>query len=126
MREKELALETYRSLLSLATEALRALLLLNGGAIVAMLGYLGQAEDPAQLAVRAGLPMKWFVTGLVATMSAFLFAYLCQNAMHSLDIEEPTKVPPSWWQLATVLACIAGLSCFGRGAFAAIAALSHA
>lgn len=44
--EDDHALETYKSLISFGTEALKALQLLNGGAIVALLAYLGQAKLP--------------------------------------------------------------------------------
>jgi len=39
------ALETYKSMLSISVEGLKALLLINGGAVVAMLAYLGQSSQ---------------------------------------------------------------------------------
>jgi hypothetical protein len=41
--DEEHALETYKSLIGFGTQALRGLQLLNGGAVVAILTYMGQA-----------------------------------------------------------------------------------
>jgi hypothetical protein len=47
------ALETFKSLISISVELLRSLLLLNGGAIVALLAYIGQASNGAVVALGA-------------------------------------------------------------------------
>lgn len=52
------AVETYKSLIAISTEGFRALQLLNGGAIVALLTYLGHLTDPAKAATKAAWPMK--------------------------------------------------------------------
>lgn len=39
---EEHALETYKSLITVSMEGLKTLLLINGGAVVAMLAFLGQ------------------------------------------------------------------------------------
>ena len=42
--------ETYRSLISISMEGLKTLLLINGGAVVALLAYLGQSPQGPRLA----------------------------------------------------------------------------
>ena len=37
--------ETYKSVISISQESFKAPLLLNGGAVVALLAYLGQSPD---------------------------------------------------------------------------------
>ena len=41
----EHAIETYKSLISISTEALKAFQWLNGGAVVALLAYIGQRPE---------------------------------------------------------------------------------
>jgi len=48
--DEEHALETYKSLIGFGTEGLKAMQLLNGGAIVALLAYLGQVKPEATVA----------------------------------------------------------------------------
>ena len=59
--DQDHALETYKSMISLGTEALKALLLINGGAIVALLAFLGQVPNGAIRAKFSFLPMSFFV-----------------------------------------------------------------
>ena len=82
---EEHALETYKSLISISTEALKALQLVNGGAVVALLAYLGQASDRATLAVEVKCPMAFFVLGLVTATAAFIPSYLTQLALYQED-----------------------------------------
>src|SRR6266550_2692583 len=72
------ALETYKSMITIGTEALKALQLINGGAIVALLVYLGQAPERAHLAPLAAKPLLLFLGGLVAATLAFLGTYFTQ------------------------------------------------
>ncbi len=74
--DEDQALETYKSMISVGTEALKALLLINGGAIVALLAYLGQASGRLQLAALAAKPLTLFLGGLVAAALAFLGTYV--------------------------------------------------
>ena len=39
------AIETHKSMISISIEAIKHLALLNGGAIVALLGFLGQVSN---------------------------------------------------------------------------------
>src|SRR5258708_38684957 len=92
--------ETYKSLLSIATEALRSLLLLNGGAVVAILAYLGQLGDQrATAAWRARSSLGWFIAGLVLAMAAFMFSYLTQHALFNEDANTGrTRISHEVWQ----------------------------
>jgi hypothetical protein len=48
--QKEHALETYRSLIAISLAGLKTLMLINGGAVVALLAYLGQSPQGPSLA----------------------------------------------------------------------------
>jgi hypothetical protein len=76
--EKEHGIETFRSLITIAVAALQTLVLLNGGALVALLAFLGQLENRAEFAGRVGRPAAFFIAGLVLAAAAFISAYVTQ------------------------------------------------
>lgn len=119
------ALETYRSLISISIEFLRALLLLNGGAIVALLAYLGQVENGAEIAAHSSQPLAWFVAGLVLSTAALVGSYLTQLSLYQERVHSETykgsHVP---WLRGTILIGILALGAFSVGAFSGIALLS--
>jgi len=51
--DQQHAAETYKSLITISVEVFKALVLLNGGAVVALLAYLGQAANKSQVAAHA-------------------------------------------------------------------------
>lgn len=123
----EHALETYKSLISISTEALKALQLVNGGAVVALLAYLGQASDRATLAVQIKCPMAFFVLGLVTATATFIPSYLTQLALYNEDIRsaEYKGVRHQTWLNVALLLALISLVAFAVGAFVAISALAH-
>src|SRR5258705_13350988 len=121
------ALETYKSMIAIGTEALRALQLINGGAIVALLAYLGQAPDRSHLALLAAKPLCLFLSGLVAATLAILGTYLTQlTPLNEFFKGGAFRGPKHMtWLFATIMVSLASLGLFAWGSFAAVAALSH-
>jgi hypothetical protein len=81
--------ETYKGLITLCVEALKMLALVNGGAAVAVLTYLGNlaSRSPAPAHVPTIKPaLLWYCGGLVATVVAFIVAYLSQLALYNEEI----------------------------------------
>jgi hypothetical protein len=125
--DEDRALETYKSMISIGTEALKALQLINGGAIVALLAYLGQAPERAQLAPLAAKPLCLFLAGLVAATLAFFGTYLTQLTLLNEFFKDRTFRGPKHmaWLYVTIAVAVASLILFGWGSFAAVAALAH-
>jgi hypothetical protein len=71
VEQKEHTSETYRSLISISIEGLKTLLLINGGAVVALLAYLGQSPQGPRLAPHVWLPLGSFVVGVGFSTLAF-------------------------------------------------------
>jgi hypothetical protein len=88
--------ETYKSLISIAIEALKALALVNGGAAVASLAYLGNvaAHVPAIRLPNMIGPLASFASGLFLTVLAFVGAYLTQLQLYQEDLAKDAS-PPS-------------------------------
>jgi hypothetical protein len=123
----EHTIETYKSLISISTEALKTLQLLNGGAIVAFLAYLGQVSSRPELAVHAKLPLSLFVLGLVCGSAAFVTSYLTQLALYEESVGGQTYKGPKHqiWLWLTFVIALVSVAAFAFGAFAGVNALSQ-
>ena len=74
-------LETYKSLVSLSSLALKTLLLLNGGAAIALLAFLGNTWGRDDVPdVRASMAL--FLCGLACAGGATLVGYLAQLKLY--------------------------------------------
>jgi hypothetical protein len=81
-----MALEMLRSVITLAQGALRAAMLINGGAAVAILGSLSSAWTkgvPPAILSQLRLSLLFFASGVLAAAAASGFAYLSQKAFAS-------------------------------------------
>ncbi|MEQ1662196.1 MAG: hypothetical protein ABL877_05830 [Thiobacillus sp.] len=113
--------ESYKSLVTLSVEAFRYLALINGGAIVALLAYLGNTKDGE--APELGVPLLWFIVGLVACGFAMAYAYLTQLRLFNdllLAGKFSTAHKLTLW--AAMLCYVISLSSFSYGAWLAIRA----
>ena len=120
------ALETYKSLITISFEVLRSLLLLNGGAIIALLAYLGQAKNGAEIAKHATYPLSWFVGGLILSLMAFIGSYLTQLALYQESVHSETyKGSHTRWLWPSIVVGFLSLVAFAVGAFSAVAVLSR-
>ena len=75
--------ETYKGLITISIEALKALALVNGGAAVAILAYLGNVANVTAHPRLNSVPdmtnaLLCFAVGLFTTVCAFIFSYLAQ------------------------------------------------
>jgi len=119
----EHVIETYRSMLNIGVEATKSMVLLNGGAIVALLAYLGQIPDRADVAQQTRQPIAAFVVGLALGCFSFLFGYLTQHALFNESEGRPLRVPHQVWQWLTVTLLVVSMVSFSIGAFMALGAL---
>jgi hypothetical protein len=121
------ALETYKSLISFGTEALRAFQLLNGGAIVALLAYLGQAKLPYSVQ-NIFAPLAFFVVGLSLGTLCFLGAYLTQFALFNESVrpENYSGRKHTFWLWITLVVAGLSLASFVVGAVCGVRALTNA
>ncbi len=120
-----------RATIDFALAAIRGLVLINGGAVVAILAFLSNlwTQDNASAKVlAAGLqtPMALFVAGAgLGTLTAML-SYCAQRAIHELDAPEGRKT--HWFaHLLTGLAILSGfggLAAFAVGSLQAVDAFT--
>ena len=69
--------QTYKALIPLSIEAIKMLALVNGGAAVAILAYLGNIARYAGVAHQPNMvrPLLWFSAGLWAAAMTSIVAY---------------------------------------------------
>lgn len=123
--EAEHAVETYKSLISISTEGFKALQLLNGGAVLAVLTYLGQRHTTGPDVLRAALPMGLFVAGLAAGTLVYATSYLTQFALHNENMKRYKVGKHKKWLWLSFILCLASLALFSFGAFACLDALGR-
>jgi hypothetical protein len=116
--------EIFKSMVGIATEGLKALLLVNGGAVVALLTFVGNSETVA--AGQFAVPAAAFLTGLVLCVIAFCSAYATQFHLYNEQPPEPKFPARSHMRFFkwTALFVATSLIAFSVGAMTSVNALS--
>jgi hypothetical protein len=79
--ENKFSIEMFRSVIEAGREALKAALIMNGGAVIAMLGFLGTTVGKTNsntLGLALTLPLAVFGFGVFSVGAAFVGMYLSQ------------------------------------------------
>lgn len=120
--QREHAIETFKSLIQISLAGLKLLALLNGGAAVALLAYLGNVAGKGLSPADMRLPMGCYLAGLLFCGLAFASSYLTQYWLYNESMEQP--VPrivsrhTSWLWSGMTLALLS-LAAFGIGSYLA-------
>jgi hypothetical protein len=117
-----------------ASEGLKALLLLNGSACIALLGFLASTMGKnnlhwgeTQFVVAATRSLGYFAWGAGASVLTSVFSYL-SNQQYSSHLRNPSKYKHGWvagdWLVRGGLVCVAAsLVLFGLGVYQISASL---
>ncbi len=110
--------ETFKSVLAIGLEVLRALILINGGAAAGMVATL----DKLRTVITASslqYAMLCFVVGLVAAVGAGCAGYFTQYAMHEKNMGRKTALSTRLLRNTAICMALASLGCFSGGALTA-------
>lgn len=77
------AIETYKSLITISVEGFKSLILINGGALVAIIAYLGQSREGYKIASEMWIPFTLFSIGLISSTLTFVFSYRTQLTLYN-------------------------------------------
>jgi hypothetical protein len=120
---------SFRAVIDFANSAIKLLVLVNGGAIIAILTFLGNLvvkRDFDSAAIGAsGFAITYFVVGLAAAVAAAAAAYLSQVCFTELSMEKSKKSWGNFFRAAGLTAALVSLVCFSVGAGVASDALTH-
>jgi hypothetical protein len=90
---REEVLERLRNQMTFAEKALAAMLLANGGALVALFTFIGNTVGKADAPLKLDASLLWmgfasFATGVVLVLATHLFAFLSQFSFYNQAGEE--------------------------------------
>lgn len=109
---------SMRAAVDFALAGIRGMYLLNGGAVIAILTFMGNVKMFSSTQIALANSIIWFVLGLISVMVCTVFSYLGQNQI--------TKGAPAGegWLTNTAIAMGAlSIVFFGAGALIAAAGL---
>jgi len=121
----------FRAIMDFAVVSIRSLTLINGGAVVAILAFLGsvwRSSDrggPPSIAVLLAEPLGWFIAGLALAVASAMTSYLSQVAFLELRTEKDGRRQSTAGDvlrgMAIGAACFS-LVCFCVGSYQAVQA----
>jgi hypothetical protein len=113
--------ETYKSLISISVEALKLVALVNGGAAIGILTFVGNlaARGQVETVPRVGTSLLCFCGGLVCALLAFMASYLTQLQLYNEEIAIQRGVVPvrthTWPLKVGVMLALVSVLLFGLG-----------
>lgn len=119
--QREHAIETFKSLIQISLAGLKLLALLNGGAAVALLAYLGNVAGKGLSPADMRLPMGCYLAGLLFCGLAFTSSYLTQFWLYNESMEQPVpgSVSHQFWLWSGMTLALLSLAAFGLGSYLA-------
>jgi len=112
-------IETYKSMIGISLEVLKLLALLNGGAAVALLAYLGNVAGKGTHLVDMRVPMGCYVAGLVLCGLAYFGSYLTQLRLFNEGQGRPKPWRHELFLYSTMVVALLSLGAFGLGSLVA-------
>lgn len=126
---------------STGTETVKAILLINGGACVAVLAFIGSIASKVQVVTDLAGSLVWFAIGAVAAVISAAFGYLTNLSLssetntktHHFDAPFVRETEASRWhhvagcvtRWVSICCAIVGILAFAGGVFAASCAFKH-
>lgn len=121
--QKEHAIETYKSLIQISVEGMKLLALLNGGAAVALLAFLGNLVGKNNSMPDMRCPMAFFLIGLVFCGLCFVTSYLTQLTLYNESMGWPNTrfyQKHKFWLPLAMLCVLTSIVAFAFGAYSAV------
>ena len=119
--------ETYKSLVAYGHNAVKFVLLANGGALIAILGLLGSMYSKSCSVLNLQGPASCFVVGVFLGGLGFTGAYLTQLTLYNESIGErdgTEKLNHMFWLWSTISLVVVGVLIFLLGALWATSILA--
>ena len=122
--DEEHTLETYKSMITMSLEGLKTIFIVNGGAVVAMLAYLGQSPQGPIAAHHAWVPLGCFIAGIVFCVISFVGAYATQFILLNENLGRRQKASHMNILWITVGFVVMSLGCFVGGSISSVKVIS--
>ena len=119
--------ETYKSLIQIGITALKFVLVANGGAVIALLAFLGKTQGTNAPLPGISCSLAAFLIGVFLGGLACVTAYLTQLFLYNEPVEKSDLKllkRHETWLLSTVILVIIGVISFGLGSWLGLKALT--
>jgi hypothetical protein len=104
---REHAIETYKSLIQISLEAMKFLAYMNGGAVIALLAYLGKIAGGKVAVPDMRWPMACFLIGIVCSGFNYILAYLTQLRLFNETLDRGMRIKHTFFLVfAIIFACV--------------------
>lgn len=115
--------ETYKSLIAISVEGFKSLILVNGGAIIAALTYLGQSKNDKLPVGEMTFPLGCFVVGIGFAVFALIFSYVTQFVLYNeVSLEKSGRRHMIFVWISSATVCLS-LVAFAVGSFSSLSIL---
>jgi len=119
---EQYAIEAYKSLTTTGVEAAKAALLLNGGAAVAFIAFLGNLLANKHDLPNLEHPLICYLAGLISAGFALVLVCLVNLRVYNEDVRQlPARYP--WLLRPAIILVVASYLCFIAGSVLASLAL---
>jgi len=112
--------ETYKSLMLYGNNAVKYVLLVNGGAVISILTFLGNFLKDHKTSINMGWPMACFLIGIVVGGMAHITAYLTQFVLYNEGNGDQLKFKHTVWLYTSLVLVVIGILLFGVGSVLAL------
>jgi len=118
MASNDFSVEVYKSIIERSGQMVRYCFLMNGGAVVALLAFLGQVwgQRVDVEASRINTVVLWFVFGLVAGVVASIADYIALSRLYQEQEHGARRGVNEWFAWVSLLLVALSLVLFGVGA----------
>ena len=115
--------EVFKGMIAIAISALKCVLLVNGGAAIAFLTFLGHLPQSKIKCIP--LIFFFFLVGVFFAALAYFFAYLTQLNLFEESINNNFNGKHVCWLHTTIAVGLAGIICFLIGSSIGVCAISQ-
>ena len=119
--------ETYKTLSFYANQAIKTVLLLNGGAVLSILTFLGNLLKNSDQHFDMSLSISFFLIGIILGTLGSVFAYFTQlSVFNNRTIKSNkiniwiTKIQYSYWLNFLIICIFISVLCFCIGSYCAL------
>lgn len=117
--------ETYKSLIAIGSNAIKFVFLVNAGAIIALLTFLGNFLKSKGPYINMTVSMSFFITGVILAGVLHAFIYCTQLRLYNEKFSKKTPTHHIYlWYLIGVY--ILSLLCFSIGSYYAVKEIKEA
>lgn len=128
--QRDWVIENTRQTVQLGLSAIRTTVLINGGALVALLAFLGNVWAKSGPVAAFSVSFRWFAIGLLVATLTLAFSYVAQFC-YGISDDSGTAIP-KWlrvgkgFHIGALVFFVAALATFAAGCFASFSALKTA